>query len=460
MRNHRFDPTLLREYDIRGVVGETLNEADAYAIGRGFASVAAARGYRRIAVGYDGRLTSIMLETALIRGLTEAGMSVCRIGLGPTPMLYFAIHHLEADGGVMVTGSHNPPDFNGFKMVLGKAPFFGEEIQELGRIAAAGAWATGAGEIADEDVEAAYLDLLLAAYTTERPMNVVWDCGHGSAGEVVVELTARLPGKHQVLYGRIDGTFPAHHPDPTVAENLADLIEAVRASGADLGLAFDGDGDRLGVVDEQGRIIWGDQLIALLARDVLAERPGATILADVKASQILFDEITSLGGVPEMCKTGHSIMKSRMAEVGAPLAGEMSGHIFFADKFFGHDDAIYAGLRFLDQLARGETTAAALLDSLPRVVNTPEIRIDCADERKFQVVEEVEARLLARGTRFSDIDGVRAETEDGWWLLRASNTQPVLVLRCEASDVEGLARLKAELREQLQASGLDTEKLA
>ena len=340
MRTHRFDDSVLREYDIRGVVGETLGEADAYAVGRGFGTVAAARGRHRIVVGYDGRLTSPLLESALVRGLADAGMSVRRIGLGPTPMLYFAVHHLGADGGVMITGSHNPPDFNGFKLTLEKAPFFGDEIRELGRIARDGAWAEAAGEVGDDDVTAAYLDLLVETYTSKRPSNVVWDCGHGAAGDIVTALTQRLPGRHRVLYGRIDGTFPAHHPDPTVAENLADLIRAVEEEGADLGIAFDGDGDRIGVVDERGRPIWGDQLLALLAREVLAKRPGATILADVKASQALFDEIRRLGGEAEMCKTGHSIIKSRMAEVGAPLAGEVSGHIFFADKFFGHDDAI------------------------------------------------------------------------------------------------------------------------
>jgi phosphomannomutase len=460
VRNHRFHESVLREYDIRGVVGETLGEGDAYAIGRSFATVAAARGLERIVVGYDGRLTSVMLEAALVAGLVAAGMEVRRIGLGPTPMLYFAVHHLAADGGIMVTGSHNPPDFNGFKMTLGKAPFFGAEIRDLGRIAEAGEWASASGRSGDDAVAAPYLDLLVETYTTDRPVNVVWDCGHGAAGDIVTELTGRLPGRHRVLFGEIDGTFPAHHPDPTVAENLEDLIRAVRADGADLGVAFDGDGDRLGVVDERGRIIWGDQLLALLARDVLAARPGATVLADVKASQILFDEIARLGGRPEMCKTGHSVIKSRMAEIGAPLAGEMSGHIFFADKFFGHDDAIYASLRFLDHMVRAESTAGALLDSLPRAVNTPEIRIDCDDARKFQIPVEIEARLKAAGGRYSDIDGVRAETEDGWWLIRASNTQPALVARCEASDDAGLARLRTALRQQLEASGLDARALA
>jgi phosphomannomutase len=459
VRNHRFQESVLREYDIRGVVGETLGEDDAYAVGRGFATVAASRGLGRIVVGYDGRLTSVMLEGALVAGLTEAGMEVRRIGLGPTPMLYFAVHHLDADGGIMVTGSHNPPNFNGFKLTLGKAPFYGAEIGDLGRMAEAGDWASADGRSGEDDVAEPYLDLLARTYTSDRDLKVVWDCGHGAAGEIVTTLTDRLPGRHRVLFGQIDGTFPAHHPDPTVAENLDDLIRAVRADGADLGFAFDGDGDRIGVVDERGRIIWGDQLLAILARDVLAAQPGATVLADVKASQILFDEIARLGGRPEMCKTGHSVIKSRMAEIGAPLAGEMSGHIFFADKFFGHDDAIYASLRLLDHMAHTGSTAGALLDSLPRVVNTPEIRIECDDARKFQVPGEVEDRLRAAGASYSDIDGVRTKTEDGWWLIRASNTQPALVVRCEAADEAGLARLRAALRHQLEASGLDAQAL-
>jgi len=377
-----------------------------------------------------------------------------RIGRGPTPMLYFSVYHLQADAGVMVTGSHNPADYNGFKMMLGEKAFFGEQVQELGRLAAAGDWAGGQGGLEDHDVRPAYLDELVAAYTTDIPLSVAWDCGNGVAGDILPELIARLPGRHVPLNEVVDSTFPAHHPDPTVAENLVQLQAAVRLDKLDVGIGFDGDADRIGVVDGQERIIWGDQLLALLSRDVLAALPGSTIIADVKASQVLFDEIARLGGKPVMYRTGHSLIKSKMAETGAPLAGEMSGHIFFADKYYGFDDALYVAVRFLDAVARSGQSVAALRDSLPQMVNTPEVRFDCDDTRKFQVVEQVVAGLRARGDEFSDVDGARVSTSDGWWLLRASNTQPVLVVRCEAADQAGLDRLKAAVTQALAPSGV------
>ncbi len=451
---HEFDASVLREYDIRGIVDSTIGPGDAYAIGRTLATIAGEVGGRTVATGYDGRHSSPGFEQAVAEGIRDAGLTALRVGLGPTPQLYFAEHELGADAAIMVTGSHNPPDYNGFKLTLQSKPFFGESIQELARRAGAGAWATGEGEMIGHDVGPAYLDLLAATYEAGAPLSVAWDCGHGATGDIVAALVERLPGRHLTLYERIDGDFPAHHPDPTVAANLADLIDCVRREGLDLGIGFDGDGDRIGVVDGEGRIIWGDQLLTLLARDVLREFPGAPILADVKSSQTLFDEVEKAGGRAVMCRTGHSIIKAEMALLGAPLAGEMSGHIFFADKFFGHDDAIYVGLRFLDLVARSGTSAAALRDSLPAVANTPEIRVDCPDERKFDLVAEVRERLLARGARVNDLDGVRVTTEAGWWLLRASNTQPVVVLRCEAGDEATLRALSAEVRGELEACGL------
>ncbi len=452
---HQFDASVLREYDIRGIVDETIGPADAYAIGRTLATIAGEAGGRAVATGYDGRHSSPAYERALAEGIRDAGLAVFRVGLGPTPQLYFAVHELGADAGIMVTGSHNPPDYNGFKMSLGGRPFFGEAIQQLARRAGRGEWATGEGRMETRDVLPAYLDLLARTYEAAAPLAVAWDCGHGATGDVVKALVQRLPGRHLTLYERIDGDFPAHHPDPTVAANLEDLIDCVRREGLDLGIAFDGDGDRIGIVDGEGRIIWGDQLLTLLARDVLRDYPGASILADVKSSQTLFDEIERAGGKAIMCRTGHSVIKDEMVKLGAPLAGEMSGHIFMADKFFGHDDAIYVALRFMDLVARSGGSAAALRDSLPPAVNTPEIRVDCADERKFDLVAEVRERLAARGARVNDIDGVRVMTEKGWWLLRASNTQPVVVLRCEAGDEAALAELRAEVRDELAAVGLD-----
>jgi phosphomannomutase len=453
---HRFDPTVLREYDIRGIVGKTLHPADAFAIGRVFGSIVVAGGGRVVAVGYDGRLSSPDLEPPLVAGLKACGLEVLRIGRGPTPMLYYAATTLETDGAVMVTGSHNPPDYNGFKMMLGRKPFFGAQIQQIGSIAER-------GEVVDEatgsdravDVSADYVSRLIADWDGgDRLLEVVWDNGNGAAGEILQRLVGVLPGHHTVLNGPIDGNFPAHHPDPTVPKNLEQLIAEVRARGADLGVAFDGDADRIGVVDDSGAILFGDQLLVVMARDVLRDHPGATIIADVKASQVLFDEVARAGGTPLMWKTGHSLIKAKMAEIGSPLAGEMSGHIFYADKWYGFDDALYAAVRVLGICARMDGKLSDVRLALPQVINTPELRFDCPDIRKFGVIEEVAVRLRAAGAKVSEIDGVRVLTEDGWWLLRASNTQAVLVARCEASSADGLERLKAALVEQLAASGI------
>jgi phosphomannomutase len=455
---HRFNPTTLREYDIRGIVGSSLSEVDAFAIGRCFGSVIARQGGRTAAVGYDGRLSSPQLEAALVKGLGASGIEATRIGLGPTPMLYYASTKLKADGAVMVTGSHNPADYNGFKMMLRGKPFFGEDIKRLGEIALA-------GDVEEEqvalernvDVSSDYIARVLADWDGgDRMLKVVWDNGNGAAGEVLKRLVAGLPGEHIVMNVEIDGRFPAHHPDPTVPANLAQLIAEVAARRADVGIALDGDADRIGLVDDKGRILFGDQMLVLLARDVLRERPGATIIADVKASQVLFDEIGRAGGNPLMWRTGHSLIKAKMAETGSPLAGEMSGHIFFADRWYGFDDALYAAVRLLGVLARGDQPLSAIRDALPQVINTPEVRFDCDDTRKFAVIEEVAGRLRADGAKVSEIDGVRVQTEDGWWLLRASNTQAVLVARAEASTEDGLERLKQALVRQLDKSGLPT----
>jgi phosphomannomutase len=454
--SHRFDPTVLREYDIRGIVGRTLRPADAFAIGRVFGSIVARAGGTRVAVGYDGRLTSPEFEQALVDGLRASGQQALRIGRGPTPMLYYTATTQETDGAVMVTGSHNPPDYNGFKMMLGRKPFFGQQILQIGTLAEAGdVVPEAAGGEQNIDIADDYVARLLADWDGgDRMLKVVWDNGNGAAGDVLQKLVASLPGEHLVLNGPIDGHFPAHHPDPTVPANLAQLIAEVRARKADIGIAFDGDADRIGLVDDTGEILFGDQLMVLLARDVLKAHPGATIIADVKASQVLFDEIAKAGGNPLMWKTGHSLIKSKMAETGSPLAGEMSGHIFFADRWYGFDDALYAAVRTLGIIARMNGKLSAVREALPHVINTPEVRFDCEDRRKFAVIEEVAARLAAEGAKVSATDGVRVQTADGWWLLRASNTQAVLVARCEATTPAGLDRLKAALVKQLAASGL------
>lgn len=455
MDRHDFHPTSLREYDIRGIIGETLGEDDAYAIGRGFGTRVRRAGGAKVAVGYDGRHSSPSLEAALVRGLEDTGCEALRIGLGPTPMLYFAVHHLDADGGVMITGSHNPPNYNGFKMMLGHGPFYGADITGIGTMAAAGDWERGTGSNRKVDVSEAYVQRLLGDVPVHG-FRIAWDTGNGAAGPIVERLTAAMPGEHHLLFTDVDGNFPNHHPDPTEEKNLVDLRRVVAEKGLDFGLAFDGDGDRIGAIDSTGRIIWGDQLLMILAEDVLRDVPGATIIADVKASQALYDRIADLGGKPLMWKTGHSLIKAKMKETGAPLAGEMSGHIFFAHRYYGFDDAIYAAVRLIGAVDRSGKSLTELRAAMPAMVNTPELRFPCPEERKFAVIDEVLARLEATGADVNRTDGARVNTPDGWWLLRASNTQDVLVARAEAVSAEALDRLVAAINAQLSASGLAT----
>jgi len=461
---HNFHPSILREYDIRGIVGSTLSEDDARALGRSFGTVVIRKVGEgaRVCLGYDGRLTSPGLEAALCDGLASVGVDVIRVGMGPTPMLYFAVYQQEADGGIMVTGSHNPPAHNGFKMMLGKKSFYGADILALGDIAAKGDYkmSDARGSVAEQDVTEAWLDVLANACEGAGGLGnyrVAWDAGNGSGGEMMAALCKRLPGEHVLLNEVIDGSFPNHHPDPTVAENLEQIQDVIAEQKLDLGIALDGDADRIGVVDGKGRILWADQLMALLARDVLREHPGATLIADVKSSQLLFDEIARLGGRPIMWKTGHSLVKDKMAEEKSPFAGEMSGHIFFADRYYGYDDALYAAVRLLGLLTNEGKSLAELADELPVLINTPEIRLACDDERKFDVVEEIRQRLGPDDGEVNGIDGVRVLNDDGWWLLRASNTQAVLVARCESSDEAGLERLKQVLRYQLEQSDVGTD---
>ncbi|HEX8644326.1 MAG TPA: phosphomannomutase/phosphoglucomutase [Allosphingosinicella sp.] len=451
--SHRFHPTSLREYDIRGIVGETLGEDDAEAVGRSFGTVLRRAGGTRIAVGRDGRHSSPGFEGRLVQGLTATGVDVVRIGVGPTPMLYFAEAELEVDGGIMITGSHNPGTYNGFKMVLRHGAFFGEQIQALGRTAQAGDWEEGAGSVSDADVMDLYVDRLVEDFDG-GPFRVGWDAGNGSGGPVVERLVKKLPGEHFLLYTDVDGAFPNHHPDPTVEANLADLKRLVADKGLDFGIALDGDADRIGAVDGTGRVVWGDQLLSILAEPVLEDMPGSTIIADVKASQALYDRIEDLGGRPLMWKTGHSLIKSKMKETGAPLAGEMSGHIFFAHQYYGFDDGIYSAVRLIRAVSRLGGSLTALRSAMPPLVNTPEMRFQVDETRKFAVVDEVLERLAASGATVDDTDGARVNTADGWWLLRASNTQDVLVARAEASDQAGLDRLIAQIDEQLALSGL------
>jgi len=451
--SHRFNPTSLREYDIRGIVGRTLGEEDAEAVGRSFGTVVRRSGGTRVAVGRDGRHSSPELERRLVEGLNEAGIDVVRIGIGPTPMLYFAEAELEVDGGIQITGSHNPAEYNGFKMVLRHSAFFGEQIQALGRMAEDADWEEGTGTVSDADVMDMYVDRLVEDFDGGS-FRVGWDAGNGSGGPVVERLVRKLPGEHHLIYTEVDGRFPNHHPDPTVEANLEDLKRLVAEKGLDFGVALDGDADRIGAVDGEGRVIWGDQLLSILAEPVLEALPGSTIIADVKASQALYDRIAELGGVPLMWKTGHSLIKSKMKETGAPLAGEMSGHIFFAHQYYGFDDGIYSAVRLIRAVHRLGGSLTALRSAMPAVINTPEMRFQVDESRKFAVVGEVLERLRSAGADVDDTDGARVTTADGWWLLRASNTQDVLVARAEAQSEEALKRLIAQIDGQLASSGI------
>lgn len=460
---HKFNNSILREYDVRGIVGETLTETDALYLGKSFGTLIRRNGGQKICLGYDGRLSSPKMEEAILKGLTSTGINVVRIGLGPSPMLYYSVYELDTDGGIMITGSHNPSNYNGFKMMVGKAGCFGEQIQELGQICARDDFEIGNGSIERLDIFDRYVERMLqdvdVSALEKANLSIGWDAGHGAAGDVIKAVTDKLPGQHVLLYENIDGTFPAHHPDPTVPENLVDLQSIIADKKLDMGVAFDGDGDRIGAIDQGGEIIWGDQLLAILAEEILDELPGSKIIADIKCSQVLFDHIKKCGGEPVMWKTGHSLIKSKMVELEAPLAGEMSGHIFFKHKYYGFDDAVYVALRLINIVARSAGGLEALRKRLPAVVNTPEIRIECEEGRPFQVVDEVVNRLRDAGAEFNDLDGARVMSDDGWWLIRASNTQNVIVARCEGKDKEALGRVYQNLGQQLKLSNVELPRL-
>jgi len=462
---HQFHPSILREYDVRGVFGKTLGLDDAYALGRSFGTRVVRSGdqyaaNKCVAVGRDGRISSPALEDALVGGLCDTGIDVLRIGIGPTPMLYYAAAALQhVQGGIQITGSHNPADQNGFKLVLHGGAFFGPDILDLGRLAAQGDWAKGSGTAKCIDILEGYVGRLLAGLdgvdpALLAPLAIGWDAGNGAAGRVIERLAERLPGKHVLLYTEIDGTFPHHHPDPSVEANLADLRGVVAQGRLDFGLAFDGDGDRIGVIDSKGRALAGDQLLMLFAEDLLKRHVGAAVIADIKASSALFERIAALGGKPLMWKSGHSLIKSKMKSTGALLAGEMTGHVFFADAYYGFDDALYAAVRLMAATVHLGRSVTELRDAMPAMINTPEIRFPVDEARKFAVVEEVGARLAAQGADVVRIDGLRVSVPGGWWLLRASNTESMLVARAESDSEAGLAALLATLDAQLAASGL------
>jgi len=443
------NPQIYREYDIRGVVDKDLTPDIVRQLGKGFGTHMAGLYKKSLVVGRDGRLSSKTFSEALIDGLLSTGCNVVNIGLCPTPVYYFSLFHLNKDGGIMVTGSHNPPEFNGFKVSVGKSTIFGEEIQNLGRLVQKGDFITGRGNLSETGVIRPYQDYINKNIRFEKKLKVVIDAGNGTGGVVAGPLLRDLGCEVEELYCEIDGRFPNHFPDPTVPDNLKYLIDRVLKTRADVGIGYDGDADRIGVVDEKGNIIWGDQLMILFAREILRNQKGATFVAEVKCSQNLFTDIEKHGGKAIMWRTGHSLIKEKMKEEKAVLGGEMSGHIFFADRYFGYDDAIYASCRLLELLSGTERKLSQLLEDVPKTFITPEIRVDCPDEIKFKVVEKVKEELR-KDHPIIDVDGVRAQFGDGWGLVRASNTQPVLVLRFEALSEKRLQEIKKLVEDKVK----------
>jgi phosphomannomutase/phosphoglucomutase len=437
------NPLIFREYDIRGVVDKDLTDETVDKIARGFATYIQQKELRTVALGGDCRLSSDRFRKVVSDALVASGCDVIDVGTVPTSLLYFAIEHLKAEAGIMITASHNPPEFNGFKLCVGSSSIYGKEIQKVREVIEEGNFTTGNGSYKIyENIINDYKNYLLKDLKLKRSLKVVVDSGNGTAGPVAPSLYRSLGCEVISLYEEMDGHFPNHHPDPTVPDNLKDLIKTVRDENADIGIGFDGDGDRIGVVDEQGKIIWGDHLLILFARDILKKYPGVTIISEVKASKNLYDDIKRHGGTPLMWKTGHSLIKQRMKETGALLGGEMSGHMFFRDRYFGFDDAIYAGGRLLELLSKQEKPLSKLLADVPKVYNTPEIRVPCADEQKFEVVEKIKNHFAKLNYDIIDIDGMRITFDDGWALVRASNTQPVLVLRFEATSEKRLQEIQ------------------
>ncbi|MCX8043675.1 MAG: phosphomannomutase/phosphoglucomutase [Desulfobacterota bacterium] len=447
MQGSNFD-YIFREYDIRGNVDTELTSENVLLLGRAIGTFYRRNGVDQMTLGRDCRCSSERIRDALLTGLLETGMTVVDIGLCHTPLLYFSLFNLNIHAGVMITGSHNPPEFNGFKICLGTSTIYGEQIQDIKRIAESGEFVKGIGTVIKKNILSDYISHIAQDIKLYRPLTVVVDAGNGTAGLAAVPLLQRIGCSVIPLYCEPDGTFPHHHPDPTIPEYLQDLIATVQHKNADIGISYDGDGDRIGVVDEQGRIFWGDQLMIVFARDILKQYPGATIISEVKASSVFYDDVARHGGRPIMWKTGHSLIKAKMKEEGALLAGEMSGHMFFADRYFGFDDAIYASCRLVEILSKTNGTMSSLLSDVPRLCSTPEIRIDCPDHKKFSVVAALK-EYYAADYDIITIDGVRITMPGGWALVRASNTQPVLVLRFEAATPQRLAEIQNEITDRV-----------
>jgi phosphomannomutase len=456
---HLLDESILKQYDIRGVVGKTLSELDSYYIGRSYGTLVQRKyGKKTCVVGRDGRHSSPDCSRELVRGLVDSGLAVTDLGLASTPMLYFAVQFLGVDAGVEVTASHNPPEYNGFKMLLDSGPIWDRDIKQLGIYLANGDLERGSGSVVTRDVKEDYLKFIFSILhkNVRDDLRVAWDCANGIMGDIMGDVAKGLPGKHFLICADVDGDFPNHSPDPSVEKNMEMLRAEVLKNHCDLGVGFDGDGDRVGVLDNEGSFIYGDQLLALLARDFLKYNPGEVVMSEVKASKVLYDDIAQHGGIPFMWMAGHSSQKTKMKEDGIRLAGETSGHFFYGENY-NYDDALYASLKLINYLAAEGHSLAELRRGFPKTYSTREIRIHAGDSRKFEVIREIIARMRQSGRKFVDVDGLRVENGDGWWLARVSNTLPDITTRCEALSEAGLAACQGELRSQLAASGLEID---
>ena len=448
--------SIFREYDIRGIVEKDLRDEDVYTLSRAIGTYLAERGAHNLSVGRDCRPSSDHLSEIIIKGLSECGLNIIDIGVVPTPVFYFSLFELNADGGVMITASHNPSEYNGFKVALGKSTIYGAEILKLYDIATAGRFASGRGSTRRQGITDKYVDYVVKNIRLgQRKIRVAVDGGNGTGGPVAIEILKKLGVEFEPLYCDMDGRFPNHHPDPTLVEAMQDLIRLVREKNCEIGVGYDGDSDRIGVVDKKGNIVWGDQLMIIFAKEILKEKKGATFIAEVKCSKVLYDEIRRAGGNPIMWRTGHSLIKAKMKEVGAELAGEMSGHMFFANRYFGYDDAIYSSMRLIELLSKSDKSFDVMIDELPKMKSTPEIRFDMPDDKKFKIVEKLKEFFKSNNYHVIDIDGVRVTFEDGWGLVRASNTQPALVLRFEAETEERLNEIKSMFMSKLNEFKID-----
>jgi phosphomannomutase/phosphoglucomutase len=441
-----FKPSIFREYDIRGIADEELLDADVELLGRALGTYLIRDSGRTICLGRDCRLSGGRIHAALLKGLLASGANVLNIGIVPTPLLYYSVVHFEAAGGVMITGSHNPPEYNGIKTVCGPGTLHGEQIQQILKLIQGNDLESGAGTVKEVDATTPYVEEIASQFQFTRRVKVALDAGNGTAGPVFHRILEKLNVEPVELFFEMDGRFPNHHPDPTVPENLRDLVKAVRKEKAEVGIAFDGDADRIGALDEKGNVVYGDMLLLIFGREILSRKPGATFIGEVKCSQVMYDKLAELGGNPIMYKTGHSLIKAKMKQAQAELAGEMSGHMFFADRYYGFDDALYAACRLLEIVAKSGKPLSAQLEGVPKTVSTPELRVDCPDNKKFLVVEKV-GEIVRRRHQVVDVDGVRVPFAQGWGLVRASNTQPVLVMRFEATSEKLLNEYRSEIEE-------------